>query len=212
MGTLIVGDVHGCAEELAALVRSVQPERLVLVGDLYTKGPDPAGVRALVRDHGASAVLGNHDARLQDALVGRRKRDEAAARCIATLDAADRAWRAHLDTLPLFLEVAGVTVVHAGLHPSGSLERTTREAAISMRRWPGTGPSDPPWTSVYEGGRVVVYGHDAKRGLTRVERGGRPLLVGLDSGCVYGGALTGWVPEEDRYVQVPARRVWEAVG
>ena len=43
-GTLFVGDVHGCAAELSELIRIARPRRLILVGDLYTKGPDPAGV------------------------------------------------------------------------------------------------------------------------------------------------------------------------
>jgi hypothetical protein len=28
--------------------------------------------------------------------------------------------------------------------------------------------------------------------------------VGLDTGCVYGGHLTGWIAQEDRLVSIPA--------
>lgn len=206
--TLVVGDVHGCAEELAQLVREVQPERVVLVGDLFTKGPDPAGVWSQIRDGAFEATLGNHDERLLAVLDARRE-DAAAAEVVARLDASDPSWAPWLRALPLFVDAAGFTVVHAGLHPSGDLEATTREMALYLRRWPDDrDPRNPFWYQVYQGTRRVLFGHDAVRGLVRVERQGRPHIVGLDTGCVYGGLLTGYVPEEDRIVQVRARAVW----
>jgi len=61
-------------------------------------------------------------------------------------------------------------------------------------------PSAPfrPWDDFYTGSRTVVFGHWAQRGLVNKAR-----LRGLDTGCVYGGALTAWIAEEDRLVQVP---------
>ena len=47
----------------------------------------------------------------------------------------------------------------------------------------------------------VVHGHWAWRGHYRSEH-----VIGLDSGCVYGGPLTAWCMEEDRIVQVPSRQ------
>lgn len=208
--TLVVGDVHGCADELAQLVGLVQPDRVVLVGDLFTRGPDPQGVWEQIRDGGYEATLGNHDEHLRLVMDGTRD-DPVATEVIARLDALDPEWATWLRGLPLFLDVAGFTVVHAGLHPSGSLEATTRHMALYMRRWPDDrDPSNPFWYQVYQGARRVIFGHDAKRGLVRVEREGRPHVIGLDSGCVYGGKLSGYLPEEDRIVQVPARAVWYA--
>lgn len=212
MTTLVVGDVHGCADELRTLLDRVDADRVVLVGDLYTKGPDPAGVWDLVREHDAEAVLGNHDARLLDALAGERPKDRGAARCLEKLAAGAPGWRAHLASLPLFLEdVAGFTVVHAGLHPSGDLIQTTKSMAVGMRRF-GDGPDAPYWHEVYEGARRVVFGHDARLGSVWREREGEPWVVGLDSGCVYGGVLTGFVIETRCQVQVPAQRVYKGVG
>ncbi|MFT4625544.1 MAG: hypothetical protein ACI8PZ_004212 [Myxococcota bacterium] len=205
MRTLVVGDVHGCADELAAVVRRAAADRVVLVGDLFTKGPDPVGVWEQIAAGGFEAVLGNHDARLVAVLSGKRPRDQAAARCVQALDDADPTWRAWVRALPVFRRVAGFVVVHGGLHPSGLLERTPRRVALNLRRWP-EGPTSPRWHEVYTGGRRVIFGHDARGGLVRVERGGSPWLVGLDSGCVYGGRLTGWVIEDDVLVQEEARR------
>ena len=64
MTTLVVGDVHGCADELRTLVNMVRPTAVALVGDLFTKGPDPVGVWRQVVLGGFSAAFGNHEARL----------------------------------------------------------------------------------------------------------------------------------------------------
>ena len=64
MTTWIVGDVHGCAEELAQLVERVglgPEDQLVSVGDLLHRGPDPHGVCRILEDAGARWVLGNHE-------------------------------------------------------------------------------------------------------------------------------------------------------
>jgi hypothetical protein len=210
--TLIVGDVHGCADELRRLLDAAPARRVVLVGDLYTKGPDPVGVWRLVRDRGLEAVLGNHDARLIEVMQGRRPGDAEGRRCVKALDREDPGWRAHLLSLPLWLtEVGGFTVVHAGLHPSGSLDRTSRAMALSLRRFPEGSKEAPLWHAQYDGEQSVVFGHDARGGLVRREREGRPWVVGLDTGCVYGGQLTGWLPGPDRLVQVPAARVYQAI-
>lgn len=209
-GTLVVGDVHGCADELERLVRDVSPERVVLVGDLYTKGPDPEGVWAQIRDGGWSSVLGNHDDRLLRAMEDPTREDVTARQTIARLDSADPAWAAALRALPLFLDTDGFTVVHAGLAPDGDLGHTTRRMALLLRRWPDdVNPANPFWHQVYQGPRRVIFGHDAVRGLVRVERAGLPWLIGLDTGCVYGGKLSGYLIDSDTVVQVPARRTYK---
>lgn len=58
-----------------------------------------------------------------------------------------------------------------------------------------------PWDAWYRGDVMVVHGHWAMRGHYR-----GPRAMGLDSGCVYGGTLTGWCQEEDRIVQVASRQ------
>ena len=62
--TVVVGDVHGCIEELEELLRAVAlrpTDRLVSVGDLVGKGPDGAAVVRFFRQGGHEAVRGNHD-------------------------------------------------------------------------------------------------------------------------------------------------------
>ncbi len=61
-------------------------------------------------------------------------------------------------------------------------------------------PPCRPWDAYYRGPYLVVHGHWAWRGFYR-----GPHTLGLDAGCVYGGHLVAYCPEEDRTVRVPAR-------
>eukprot|EP00166_Cyanidium_caldarium_P004864 ctg_544.g314 len=61
---IVIGDVHGCLEELQDLLRVCDyrlGDVLVFLGDLVTKGPDSQGVVQMARELGACTVRGNHD-------------------------------------------------------------------------------------------------------------------------------------------------------
>ena len=78
-----VGDVHGCADRLGALHEAIREDlarrpcqaELVHLGDYIDRGPDSAGVIALLRGlviPGVPVVnlMGNHEAMLLAALAG----------------------------------------------------------------------------------------------------------------------------------------------
>ncbi|MCB9777452.1 MAG: metallophosphoesterase [Alphaproteobacteria bacterium] len=200
-GTLFVGDVHGCSVELAELLHRADAARVVLLGDLFTKGPDPMGVWALIQAHRCEAVLGNHDAAVLSR-VGTAQALDLPDDCIAWLRAR-----------PLFIEGEGPKgpwlAVHAGVHPKKGRSATRRAQALNLRRWPDDrDPDNAFWWERHKGPPLVIYGHDAMRGL--VDR--RPHSLGLDTGCVYGGRLTAFLLEQDRLLQATARRVYKPVG
>ena len=64
MTTWVVGDIHGCSEELERLVEHLHlasGDRFVSCGDLFHRGPDPVGVMRILRELRAPFVLGNHE-------------------------------------------------------------------------------------------------------------------------------------------------------
>ena len=93
--------------------------------------------------------------------------------------------------------------VHAGINPLGGV--TSRRHALVLRRWPNDkDQSNPFWWELYSGHKLIIYGHDAVRGL----QDNRPRSLGLDTGCVYGGRLTGYLLEEDILLQVNAKQAY----
>jgi len=222
MSTIVVGDVHGCVDELSDLLAACRygaGDQLVLVGDLVAKGPDSRGVLALVRELGARSVLGNHDAHLlraRNALLRggpqpARPIRPATARLVRELD--DRDWQV-LDALPLWLSLPEhqALVVHAGLEPGKPLAAQDPELLLNIRtiRPDGSGSRGRDdgvlWGSSWPGPELVLFGHHASAGLQR-----HPFAIGLDTGCVYGNQLTACVLPERRIVSVPARHVYQPI-
>ena len=201
MKTLLVGDVHGCSAPLRALIATARADRVVLLGDIFAKGPDPAGVWALIQQHDISGIMGNHDARLLD--VWGQAGSSAHHRCWRQLPDAARLWTAGL---PLTLAEGDWVAVHAGVNPSLGVDGTTRKQLLTVRRWPDdVDPENPFWWQLYPklwagsgAPRRIFYGHDALRGVQA-----HGTTVGLDSGCVYGGELSGMILETGEVLQVP---------
>jgi len=67
--TIVVGDIHGCYDELVDLLDKVElgdDDRVVSVGDLITKGPKSKEVlERFMTDARFSTVIGNHDLALR---------------------------------------------------------------------------------------------------------------------------------------------------
>jgi hypothetical protein len=192
---LFVGDVQGCAAELHDLLLLAgfdrRRHRLALCGDLVNRGPDSVGVLQLARGLDALTVIGNHEV----ALLEERR--------TATLDTVRRQlgpaldeWLAWIESWPTFVQGDGYILVHAGIAPGKRPEQCTREELTELRAVDGQ-----PWFDFWRGPETVIFGHWAQRGRVDLR-----LCKGLDTGCVYGGELTGlWWPQLD-WVSVPARR------
>lgn len=216
-----MGDVHGCGHSLEALLDRLDREcpaaRIILVGDLLTKGEAPDLVVELLGARTATGrpvetICGNHDRRMLAAMLavehGAAAEDLPGAerRCLERLDRAGlvREARGLLEETVSRIEIrdgAGAwTAIHAGLDPRLGLDRTPDEVKWSIK----AGPGEDHWWDRYSGeDGLIVFGH--KPVTTPIRRcvEGRPVAVNVDTGCVYGGALTAYLVGGDRFVWVP---------
>jgi bis(5'-nucleosyl)-tetraphosphatase (symmetrical) len=124
------------------------------------------------------------------------------------------AWLVHAGLHPQWTDLASVAAaLDASEHDDDWLLRDDVSFATRVRcctvdgvrskfdRAPADCPAPyRPWDAFYRGSDRIVHGHWAWRGHYRAGA-----VMGLDSGCVYGGMLTAWCQDEDRIVQVPSQ-------
>lgn len=217
----IIGDVHGCREELQDLLGRLQPERkLIFLGDLVDRGPDSVGVLGqvmeLVAAERAYCVPGNHDIKLLKKLQGR---DVQMTHGLA------ETWQQLQETSPEFqeqvkafleslvshfvLDQGKLVVAHAGLRQEmqGRTSGAVREFCLYGETTGETDEFGLPvrynWAAEYRGAAQVVYGHTPV-----VEPEWLNKTVNIDTGCAFGGKLTALRYPELELVQVPARRTY----
>ena len=209
--TVIVGDIHGCYQELLDLMDRVGPaagDRVISVGDLVTKGPNNNAVIDFFRaEKNRSAVIGNHDRVLLDKYSGRDvKLETFHAQAIAEFGERLGEYMEWVAALPPYIDLGDYVVVHAGLRPGRSLAEQDLTDLTEIRQVV-IGGKETPWFELYDGDQTVIFGHWVF---------GEPLVrknaLGIDTGCVYGGRLTACVLPERNLVSVPARRAYARKG
>ena len=216
MKTFVIGDIHGCSRELFALMALLNPDperdRLILLGDLFDRGPDSRGVfqavQALAVSFGDRFVLlrGNHeDYLLSEKLTFTQKRiwDRVGR------PAALRSFREHgermEDAAPwlrehcrMFYQDELIRCVHAGVKVE-SLELNDAwtlmhdHGLVPENRYAGpltvTGHIGLDWPAWFAGDgetvKLLPYGEES------------PLpdhgVICIDTGCGKGGPLTAMV-------------------
>ncbi len=232
----IIGDVHGCFDELVELiaqlgyrvnqtdggysVSSSGERKLVFVGDLVDRGPVTVQVlrlvSSMVQSGQAFCVPGNHDMKLVRALRGRDvKRTHGLAETMEQLGNESDEFRVEvakfLDGLVshYVFDDGKLVVAHAGLKEAmhGRGSGAVREFALFGET---TGETD-------EFGLPVRYNWAADyRGKALVVYGHTPVpeplflnnTVNIDTGCVFGGQLTALRYPEREIVSVKAHQTY----
>jgi diadenosine tetraphosphatase ApaH/serine/threonine PP2A family protein phosphatase len=212
--TIVIGDIHGCYDELVALLDKVgagADDRIIAVGDLIVKGERNREVLDLfMSDARCSSVLGNHDRAILRYWRGKKKKlNEQQHACRDQLESGREHYEAYLASLPLWLDLGAHLVVHAGLRPGIALKDQSAKDLTELRSLEGKAktPKGTPWYEVYDGAQTVLFGHWPH---PVVRRG--PRAIGLDTGCVYGYELTAYIIETGEFVQVKAARRYDVPG
>jgi len=233
----VIGDVHGCYDELAELLDRLghrdllspdiapappdMPPRVIFVGDIVDRGDKI--VRALrlvhrlcVRGH-ALTVTGNHDDRFLRWLCGKdveiRHGLEESVREFNAIPAQEREeWRgeliAFMRELPWAIQIDGgrAVVAHAAWHAELSAERSPGRIRAYTLYGPVTGRTTPEgfperidWAPEYNGPELVIFGHQVYPAPYMHD-----YAIGIDTGCVFGGALSSLRYPELAVTSVPS--------
>jgi|ERR1043166_2759152 hypothetical protein len=209
--TIIIGDIHGCFDELTDLLKAIKlqaDDRVIAVGDLIAKGPNSAEVLDLfIDDARFSSVVGNHDRTIRQHFRGEPvPLTDQQREAVAQLESDRERYSRYLRSLPYTIELPNHLVVHAGIRPGVPLDEQMASDLTEIRTM-GADPTrrkGTPWYQVYRGPKTVVFGHWPKKKPKR-----KPFAIGLDTGCVYGGHLTAYILDSDEFVSVPARDVYD---
>lgn len=237
----IIGDVHGCFDELVELLEKLGYEtgksagawhhpderKMVFVGDLVDRGPKIPEVVRLVMDSvnfgSALCVPGNHDIKFMRKIWGKKVQiNHGLADSLAQFESYDQHYRGfsriavefiHKLVSHYVLDDGKLVVAHAGMKESmqGRGSGTVREFALFGET---TGETD-------DFGLPVRYNWAAEyRGSAMVVYGHTPVpepewlnrTINIDTGCVFGGKLTALRYPEKELVSVPARETYAQPG
>lgn len=250
--TCIIGDVHGCYEELLELMEMIgfhhSKMRLIFAGDYGDRGPNSLEcvryIRNLCEKGEAEAIMGNHDRKhfryraheIAKALSGKENPMNAMSpidlEFQRSLSEADIAW---LRQLPLKIHIKNNWwVIHGGLEPAFDFEHQSPDQIIRCRyvsdgsHITSSGKTVPKgravplnkdksqpantfyWTQGWNGPQSIVYGHCVHSLHTPLidKKPHGIMCVGIDTGCVFGGFLTGFFLEKGEFVKVKAKRAY----
>lgn len=214
----VVGDLHGCPDELDALLRTLSldaRDTIVFIGDYVDRGPAPRDVVerliALQAEAARTVFLkGNHE----DMFLGFLRQPELYRDVFllngggTTLDGyglrphgdateasapLPEAHRRFFDGICLSHQEGRFLFVHAGVDPSRRWEEQRPEDLLWIREEFFENPHPLPLT--------IVFGHTPFREVL-VDL---PYKIGLDTGLVYGNKLSCLELSERRLLQVRRR-------
>ena len=225
----IIGDVHGCCNELESLLQQLgytrngseswghpSGRKAIFVGDLVDRGPRIVDtlktVMAMSLAGSALCVPGNHDIKLKRKLDGRDVTvSHGLDRTLAELDLESPEFRTEvqkfLDGLVshYVFDDGHLVVAHAGMKQEmqGRGSAKVRDFALFGETTGETDEFGLPvrynWASEYRGRASVVYGHTPVPEPEWLNR-----TINIDTGCVFGGRLTALRWPEKELVSVAA--------
>jgi len=211
------GDIHGCNDELTLLLEKVKNEvsneaTYIFLGDYIDRGPDSSKViETLIRlseEKECVFLRGNHEQMALEAdlepyhnrahwlMNGGLETEKSFEHNMISPEAFKFIRRTQM-----YFETEKYFFVHAGVHPSLTLEEQDREDFLWIRK---TFLNHVGNNAI---GKIVVHGHS-------VESLNKPTItsnrINLDTGCVFGGHLTAAIfnQEDVKIIQHKSKFSW----
>ncbi len=215
MDLIAIGDIHGCAQSLDALLDRIEPspdDHLLFVGDYIDRGPDSKGVidrlLDLREDVPCTFLRGNHEAMMIEYLdtgafsLWRMNGGVSTLQSYMGNNSEINIPTAHAKFVretKLYHETDDFFFVHAGLKPDRTIEENLQNADEEVLLWERghLEASGVAWE------KPVVCGHTPQPDPIDREK-----LILIDTGCVYHmqpgmGRLTAVYLPERRFIDVP---------
>lgn len=189
MRTFVIGDIHGCYDELMALIAKVglsDTDRLIALGDIVDRGNQSKEVYEYLKNRPNCIVLmGNHERKHQKGILS------YAQEIVKVQFGPDyEAFLTWLDSLVYYYETGEAIIVHTFFEHDISLQQQKEEvlcgATSGDRYLSKKYPEDKFWTDFYTGEKPVIYGHHVVGDLPKIHNN----TYGIDTGACHGGYLT----------------------
>lgn len=210
MRTIVIGDVHGCYNELKEMIETLEEggkyikgiDKLVFLGDYIDRGKDSRLVIQFIRSlqenyDNVVALMGNHEDMLLDYLY----EDDSTwlwngyETTMESYKGFDKQFKSDVQwmkALPLYHEDDNFVYVHAGVDVYKPMEEQDRHTLLWVR--------EGFIYSAKEYYKQVVFGHTPVVFLDE-EGGNKPTYtytynIDIDTGCVYGGSLSALIIDD----------------
>jgi len=215
--TIIIGDVHGCYDELMELLRKVNrtdSDTVIFCGDLIDRGPKIREVLYFAMNTpNVYSVMGNHEnklarhiANLGTSLVSKIQMGHGLQQTIDQCEINDEllGW---LWSLPKIIKSGENHIIHAGMNPRYPIARQSNEFLLYARNYDPvsntfTNEASPPWYKDFTTDGNIFFGH-AVHEKAEVKHN----IYAMDGGCVFGGVLRAAVIDNGITIyEVPSRQ------
>lgn len=230
-----IGDIHGCYNELCELLTLLGYEKQhhsfihpvgrtpLFLGDLTDRGPNSLAVIQLVYhmvivDKKALYVPGNHCNKLYRFFLGNNvKLKHGLETTAAELNALNKEEQQKIkqqfislyEQSPIYIEIEPLHAVaaHAGIKEE-YIGRYDQKVKTFVLYGDITGETDEygrpvrlDWAQHYNGNRWIIYGHTPVLKPRKVNK-----TINIDTGCVFGNALTAFSLPEEKVTSVPSQQ------
>ncbi|MBD3351255.1 MAG: hypothetical protein GF364_07190, partial [Candidatus Lokiarchaeota archaeon] len=180
MKTLVIGDIHGCYDEMLQLIEKadMQPgDQIIAVGDIIDRGPkSKEAIQYFIEHKNAQSILGNHERKhikgyRQAKIKSSKETNEhpptfklSMSQLIAKYQMGEEFYQHALDymqTLPLYIELPDAYIFHGFFEPSIPLENQEEKTLVGVLSadFYLKNKYEEPWYSLYDGEKPAICGH-----------------------------------------------------